>query len=232
MIDINTPQRQKLADDYPAILNNIINDPHLTDGCKEVFFTNLDTLEIDGDIESHIRNYCRNLKLKGPVYQLDEEEILGRVHSLNALGSLIADSLGMSINAAIDLLDAILLDPGLADPLRVQLADVPISRGIVWSFQDGLPNNDPFEGHNLDDILCRLGVPREAPRYIRYGHRLPNDIQAHSPTAFDASTNQHWRPGGLTKPLEECTHIHEEGLTEVVHLPNTVNEIATEIQEL
>ncbi|MCG7985142.1 MAG: hypothetical protein JAY90_20635 [Candidatus Thiodiazotropha lotti] len=232
MVDINTPQRERLRQEYPNVLENIVTDTNLTNEQKEDFFIHIDELHEDGDIESHIKEFCRPLKLCGPVFHTDDAEILGRVHSLNALGKIIAEHQSMSISAAVDLIDSLVIDQELSEQLISQYGDLPISRGIVWGFQHGEPNVDPFEGLNLPDLLCRLGVPEEEVQYLRFSYKLPDDIVAHIPTAFDASTNQYWRPGGYTQPLEECAEIYAAGLVEVVHHPNVIKDLVTEIQKL
>jgi hypothetical protein len=135
----------------------------------------------------------------------------------------------------------ILLDPktGLAlqrrmlrspDP-QLQVKLMPLSRHQMWSFYDPASPAAPFGnlGKGAKEIRRRLGLGHVpiGERLLLFSFRLPPEVSAHVPTAFDAELNPFFRPGGRTCPLNGPP---KEGLPEVVHQPLTAEALALRIE--
>jgi hypothetical protein len=75
-------------------------------------------------------------------------------------------------------------------------------------------------GGSRDQVVTRLGLGaynQPGKELVRWSFRLPPEVRAYTPTAWDADVgNPYWRSGGRTWPLRPgCGG----GFAEVVHEP-------------
>jgi hypothetical protein len=223
---------EKLSQEFKVFAANLESDPHISEVMRNELLT---VIEIQPQTEwrACIESYCRSNKLSGPVCTLRSKELLGRVHSMEALTQQISEQMNISREMAHDFLLSVITDPDFGATLLQQASNVPLSAWLIWSFRNGSAAKDPFRGINIADLLCILGVDSNVlGRCVYFAHSLPTSITAYRPTVFDAELNQYWRPGGFTIPLETCSHQYSSGMEEVVHNPIRFSSIKTAIWEL
>jgi hypothetical protein len=89
----------------------------------------------------------------------------------------------------------------------------------MWSFYDPDSADEPFErmGKRSSEVRRILGLGHIGPgtELLLMAHQLPDGVEPHIPTTFDAGTIPYFRPGGMTKPLSGSP----DGRPEVVHDP-------------
>jgi hypothetical protein len=142
-------------------------------------------------------------------------------------------------NYAVTLHD-IITRCGLEDQRRrlqhVKLSDTP----VMWSSYDESDPRNPFRAltGGKAEILDRLGMGQvgRTAAVVKWGHRLPDNLVPHTPTAWDGGvTKPYWYPGGRTRPLSADgggtgRFTKDDGLPEIVHDAITGEHLAIRIE--
>jgi hypothetical protein len=174
-------------------------------------------------------DFCREHQQEGPSFPEAHNSGFGRVAGFRSLVNVIAASdRSLSLRAAEALLHDVIHDAPVATRLQRQqsaLAGRTLARFQMWCYPAGDQGN-PFAeiGNTRDEAVNVLGLgyyAYNAPgdELVRWAHRLPGELDAHRPTAWDAGASSaacvYWRPGGRTYRLDRDAC----GLDEVVHPP-------------
>jgi hypothetical protein len=183
---------------------------------------------------AHAECFFRANKLLGPAEPLSTDEVLGTVRSRTALLERLMACAGLTrSNAAALLSNWVLFDSSdLQDEVQTLLGDAKVSQYMTWSYRNAKDQYDPFNGVDLQDLPCRLGLPSMGADHYAFGHMLPAASAPRKPTAFDGGMNEQWIPGGYTLPYGACQPKYSVGLPEVVHEPNRFRNIYTSLKEL
>jgi len=226
--------------EYAAEFDNIDKDTALTAAHKEAFREALsDCDDTESVMECTTRFFRANKQVGSPVVFLRNEEVFGRIYSYTALVRRVMREARLSKEDVDDLL-ASLKSLGKADRLleiKHALGPLLMSPYLVWAFRNSENPADPFAGHVIVDLPCRLGLDTSSDdadqRYVAWGLLVPDDILVSTPTAFDPGLENlaRWKPGGLTQPGEECAETYAAGLPEVVIQPIPFERVAGDFQE-
>jgi len=167
---------------------------------------------------------------------------------INAFIKKIPDAI-ISINDSETVIDKFLIDPLFGTNIDstlfceyvkdVGIGGEKIASYPMWTFEGY--DDKVFEGLPIKDLPCILGLPGpegteknyKSDKRIAFSIIVPSKIDVKKPTSFDAGINTVWRPGGKTKPHNECYKKYGSfGLEEYIHEPVTFNEIMSELFEI
>ncbi|MBM4034952.1 MAG: hypothetical protein FJ291_24680 [Planctomycetes bacterium] len=188
-----------------------------------------------------VKDFCRAHKQEGPKDTAAAGSVLGRVWPFGKLDALFKQK-GKVANLRLSSgLRDLIKNPSLRQQ-QEKLAGTPLGDQLMWSFYDPTDEHDPFRsfGGGSDTMVDRLGLGKDwnvRHDLVKWGHRLPAGIAAHTATAWDGGAeNPYWYPGGRTLPLSadgggtrDPSIGHSDGLPEVVHDPVTGSQLAVPI---
>jgi hypothetical protein len=228
-------------DNPTQVCKNLEDDRHIKDSTREALLrvaSRCKEPENALQITTAYERFCRRRQQEGPVKQLDSGVLLGNTMKREKLedryGSSRNTRLGLSLGKGLKpraTVDQILSPTTGLTEQQMLLGTLPFSPNQMWSFLDPKSPMAPFGslGRNAREIRRRLGLGLlpENPRLVLLTFRLPPDLRAHEPTAFDAGMIPFFRPGGQTCPLSEPA---TDGFPEVVHDPITPAELASRIE--
>ncbi len=252
-------------DGYEQVIQNILMDDELyvTDEMKKEFFEYI--YNYDG--KSNLKDYCDDFFYKSP-HQLKGKSVpstiykiqLGRVCSKNGfrrgLNTTIFKSMALSgLSPISDISDEALLESLLIDSSKINspssskfynfiidtgIADEKIQEYPMWTFE-GFYDQAVFEGYNIKDLPCILGLPGPtgtSDRYweierISFSLRIPTKVIVRKPTSFDAGIMAVWTLGGKTKIHKDCEPTYgSTGFEEYIHEPIDFKDITSELYYL
>ncbi len=185
--------------------------------------------------------FCRAHKQEGPDDPVAQGHVLGRVWpfaKLDGLLKLKAKVRSLRMGSGLRVL---VKNRNLAEQ-RAMLATAPLGEQLMWSFYHPTDRDNPFRslGGGSDSMADRLGLGEDWSAkhdLVKWGHRLPLGMTAHTPTAWDGGAdNPYWFPGGRTRPLsadgggsKDPAIGPDDGLPEVVHDPVMGSQLAIPI---
>lgn len=184
-------------------------------------------------------NFCLANLQQGTLTPFPDTTYFGHVQSMQSVINRVAgaaSSLGLGSAEAL-VRDAITSTADAATKLARQKSDFAgntLSRNQMWCYPASDPGN-PFAeiGTTRAEAVNILGlgfyaVDEPATELVRWAHVLPDSIEAHAPTAWDAGAYVYWRPGGRTYRLDRDDY----GVTEVVHNPIGSEDLTVAIELL
>lgn len=225
----------EFVEKYPQAWDNIQNDPSLSKKIKAEFIKHLKKYS-KGAIEDHAKMFFHDERYLFIGSEIEvEDEILGRLESKDALKvRLTYVQNGGSIKANVAVLNQMFTGDKRKrlEVLKDSFGIEKIKEFVMWAFRNEHDKNNPYNNGILPtDLTCVLGLKEFRMPGIKLAYRLP-DKRANKPTSINAGLNDAWRPGGRTDPLckngfpSACSRRHPAvGLPEVVHKPNTFNDI-------
>lgn len=205
--------------EYAVECDNIDKDDALTAQQKQAFKEALSNCDDTESLAGCADKFFRANKQIGPdvVFPRDKE-LLGRVHSYRAFVHRLMREASLSKEDVDDLL-ASLKGLAIANRLleiRNTLGSLLMDAYLIWAFRNTQNPGNPFDGHVLPDLPCRLGLDTSSDdaeeRYVAWGLSVPDDASVTKPTAFDPGLEHlvRWKPGGLTQPGKECAETYGE----------------------
>lgn len=223
---------------YAAEFANIESDDALTAEQKSVFKNALTNCDDTESLAQCANKFFHGNKQIGPPVDFSrDQEILGRLNSHTAFVHRIMGELSLSKGDVDELLTS-WKSLGVANRLqeiKEIIGRVLMSPFLIWAFRNTETPTKPFEGFVLRDLPCILGLDTSAEdRYIAWGISVPDGVFVTKPTAFDPGLRYlaKWKPGGVTKPNEECAEMYAEGLPEVVVEPVPFETVAEDFLEI
>lgn len=183
-----------------------------------------------GDVRNALGDFCHDHVQEGPENKVAKHARLGCVRPLASVAHSSSAKIGLSVLQTKEGLRSTMAIKDPRDRLAAQrdeLRDAFLSKNQIWAFyDDAAPQQSPFRalGVQRTEVVNKLGLGRfkgTAEELLYWAHRLWADIEAHTPTAWDADvspeSSPHWRPGGRTCPLDTLDPV--QGYPEVVHEP-------------
>ncbi len=246
---VDTPERRRLIENVrvalrtPAyahnehqVFDNIAVDPLIPDhGCtkpasRQALLEHV--ARSDGDAMTTyeaVQDFCHRHVREGPVDETARNAHLGCVRSLASVADRVSANSGLSPSQAKQHLRDLMAVADSMERLNEQreaLKETVLSKYQIWAFYNPSAPHAPFGavGVAREGLVNILGLGRwkgSGEELVRWAHRLPGNMTAHTPTAWDADvspdSSPHWRPGGKTCPLDSLDPT--QGCREVVHRP-------------
>lgn len=227
--------------EFTQAFANIDADSNISDSARESLLQEWvnNGSKVPTEIESAFDDFCRNGKKKaGPLDRTAQGSTLGHTMTRRKLenwfGSAGSPTSPLTLGTGPSLapsVDRFLRDD--VDTQRRKLPRTPPPMPLMWSFYDPSSIDDPFRliGENKIHLHDRLGLGHiglSTNDLLIFAHKLTDDIQAHTPTTFDAEISEYYRPGGITEPL---TGSYGPGMPEVIHDPVSRAHLLQRIRE-
>lgn len=223
---------------HPQVWDNIEKDPSLNKTIKTAFIKHMNKFKKGNieDLNKHAESFFHDKRYRFIGAKIDvKNEVLGRLEAKLALKERLTKiNNGGSIKLNKDFLNQIFIGDKKKqlDVLKDFFGIEDIKKYVMWAFRNKNDKSAPYNNGILPtDLICVLGLEGIKTPVVKLAYRLPDNL-ANKPTALNASLNVAWRPGGNTIPLckngfpSACSGRHTpSGLPEVVHRPNTFNDI-------
>lgn len=210
---------------------------NIEDYCCEGFFRNgnkfLGKQNYSGDSNNpfvHIKDVRRFKEWTNQIAETDTDNLIDNILD-NSQPSAIRE---IFFNALLDtkIRSTIENDPNecekylgvssLSYSLPPNLSEAKLSIYTMWSFP--LPSEANFISINIQELDCRSGLS-EIKNYdkVVFLLDLSSTKVIKKPTVFDAEFYPQFQPGGITKPLDDCSD--KGGFEEYIHIPTKIKQI-------
>lgn len=206
--------------------DKIDRDSQLTDLSRKSFYDHLDGCPDGVSVVDRAVDYFRLHKFEGDVLALPDFERLGSLKKRRELVNGLAKAAGV-LPQVVEEVVSEAMTTGKVEELRSDYGMVLIHPRSIWAFRNPESPADPFDGHDLADLPCRLGLNATVEDEYIALRFTPQPNTVHLATAFDGSTNlDRWEPGGETLPGSECRKRYgSKGLPEVVVKPTPYSNV-------
>ncbi len=173
-------------------------------------------------------------RFKGRINEITKRDVSRRVKELlkpdipikvrNALyKAILSEPIKEDILHKPDKANYYLGKPALPAGLQPELGEAQTGSYIEWSYPSN-ETEDVFSNSSKNSLDCRAGLSENQDLdKVLYSHNIKHCHKVTKPTIFDAEFYPQFKPGGMTKPLQECEE--QNGLEEYVHTPNLYKSI-------
>lgn len=243
-------QKTSYAPNPYQIFDNMDSDPQIPDvpapNAPMSRFELINILEAnnpanDAETLDLVCEFCHDHTQEGETDNVATSATLGRVHEVTNLADQLQATRAETLDQTIIRIRRLVRITNPGNRLKLQkreFAPDKLSKYQMWSFYDDQQLDDPFSdlGDSREATVVRFGLgfydDHPAIELIRWTHRLPPDIIALKPTAWDADTGEwsvYWRPTGKTWPTRGG---FGDGFPEVVHDPITAQGLVMAMEPL